>query len=181
MKIKRQNLFILFIAAFISCQATHKPILPVLIPPEILIETRAVNQPGKFWLYFAVQSKSSTNLNRNKGLHKKNDLIEALPVTPQSIPTPREQSVFSIIKATNTTMAELREFKKEWRDSIGVNPISYRRYKFNKQGPPFVAGIDTSTIDFSTLRNRFQEKTEEDLQSYNWDIYKKRIEYPFSG
>ncbi len=178
-----KTMLILFIASFISCQVTHRRMLPVYISPETLIANRVVEAPGKFWLYFAVSSKASPSSAKNRGLHKKNDLVEALPVTPQFIPTLREQSVYRIIKVTNTTLSELTKFRQEWRDSVGIEEerelIANRLYVFNKKGDPFIAGIDTTTIDFSTIKNDFQIKTPAQLKSYIWDVYKERANYPF--
>lgn len=132
-----------------------------LIVGLLLIANLVVAQD--YWLYIRKQTKITdyNDPEQVAGLSDTDDVVEALPCTPQYVPTKKEKKLYKIVKAKDFTLLDKSQVKDSIRDIDG-KIIKYRRYKID---------ITSLGVKEEFEKNEIQQKITDKIGSVPINFY----------
>lgn len=162
-----RKLFLLILFAWVGlhCTSAYRKI----IPPDLIEVDR---QQDLHWLYFRLEDRVAVLPRDAVGRSKKGDLVQVLPVTRQFRPTTREQQEYAIIKVVGMTAQDISDFTSSWEDTVSTAQgdstfsLSYRRWETDVDFLSIIKGLDTSRVNFSSIKTCITRKTSATLLGY---------------
>jgi len=143
----------------LHCSIEHRRIIP---PFEIVISQHL---PG-YWLYFRMEDRVAVNPDDSIGRSKKGDLVQVRLVTENLTPSIKEQQEWAIIRVDEITNLDIAKYTESWEDSVTRVPKAYRRWTFDVDALSIRKGLDTSMVDFDSIKVQSSRKTTEMLMGY---------------
>lgn len=121
----------------------------------------------EYWIYVRLEDRSGVTTDDDKGRSKAGDVVAALPVNSQNVPTSTEEKEYLIFK-TDLTKEEADELVQSWDEGEGKDLIT-KAYRKNILDLDYL-GIDKKKglvgVKLNKNKIRTRVKTDNDLARY---------------
>ena len=141
---------------------------------SVILDTTELNEPTQdYWVYIRTYNRPEMKVGE-AGRSKKGDIVDIRPADGTNIPSLTAKDEWAITKV-GLTKAEKQELKQSWEEQIGVDEFNeplyetkaYRKYKVDIDNLKLKKGLN-GIVNPNTLKLNTSEKTEADIQAYNW-------------
>ena len=141
---------------------------------SLILDTSELAPTQEYWLYIRTYNRYGLKPEDDAGRSKKGDVVVIAPVVEGQVPTKVEQKEWAIVKA-DLTDREVENYRYTWKEEIGLDienkPIyktkAYRRHKIDVDNLVLKEGLN-GKVSPAIFKSNIREKTDTDLQAYNW-------------